>query len=121
MKIALLVLAGTEAHEGLGHIHNALEVAKELQEAGSDVVILFDGAGTQGAAAFAEPSHRAHTLFAAVHDRVLGACDYCATRPRGSSYRCRTMSLRCAARPRKSAQWPTVSHVTARVTRWRTL
>lgn len=77
-KVAILVLAGTETHEGLGRIVNALLLAQELKGANDEVRLVFDGAGTQGLAALADPSHKAHALLLAVRDRILGACAYCA-------------------------------------------
>lgn len=47
-KVAIVVLAGTETHEGLGRVVNALEAAKELKEGNDEVRIIFDGAGTRG-------------------------------------------------------------------------
>ena len=76
-KVLLLILAGTETHEGLGRLVNGLEVAKELKEAGEEVSILFDGAGTEGLATLADPEHKAHPLLKAVEDRIAGACHYC--------------------------------------------
>jgi hypothetical protein len=77
-RFLLLILAGTETHEGLGRLVNALEVAKELGERGAEVRLVFDGAGTEGLAALANPEHKAHPLFRAVADRVEGACHHCA-------------------------------------------
>jgi hypothetical protein len=45
-KAAIVVLAGTESHADLGRVTNALEAAKEFEEAGDDVEVIFDGAGT---------------------------------------------------------------------------
>ncbi|WP_337844005.1 hypothetical protein [Thermus sp.] len=78
MKVAVLVLAGTETHEGLGRLVNALMLAQELKGAGDEVRLVFDGAGTEGLAALADPSHKAHALFLATRDRIQGACAYCA-------------------------------------------
>ena len=77
-KFLFLILAGTETHEGLGRLVNALEIAKELKEKGEDVTLIFDGAGTEGLATLANPEHKAHPLFRAVADRVAGACHHCA-------------------------------------------
>jgi hypothetical protein len=76
-KIAIIVLAGTETHEGLGRVVNALETAKEFHEQGDDVAVVFDGAGTQAAAALSDPEHRSHRVFASVRDTVHGACQFC--------------------------------------------
>ncbi|GAB5601706.1 hypothetical protein FJNA_02300 [Thermus sp. FJN-A] len=77
-KIAIIILAGTETHEGLGRLVNALMLAQELKGSGDEVRIIFDGAGTQGLAALSDPGHRAHALLLAVRDRIQGACAYCA-------------------------------------------
>jgi hypothetical protein len=50
MKLAIVILAGTESHEGLGRIVNGLEAAKEAKEHGDDLRVIFDGAGTEGLA-----------------------------------------------------------------------
>lgn len=78
MKVAIVVLAGTETHEGLGRIVNALLAAKELKENGDEVKLLFDGAGTEGLATAAKPGHKAHPLYQAVRETIDGACSYCA-------------------------------------------
>ena len=77
-KAAIVVLADTDSHGDLGRVVNGLMVAKELKEAGDDVQIVFDGAGTKWPSVLAEPQHRAHRLYQAVQDRVSGACGYCA-------------------------------------------
>ena len=76
--VLILILAGPETHEGLGRAANALELAKELKSNNHPVEVLFDGAGTAMLAELADPGHRLHGLFAAVRDRVLGACAHCA-------------------------------------------
>jgi hypothetical protein len=79
MKVAIVVLAGTETHEGLGRIVNALETAKEFKEAGDELTLVFDGAGVQGLAEISNPTHKSHPLYTAVKDKVAGACSFCAT------------------------------------------
>jgi hypothetical protein len=78
MKLAIVILAGTETHEGLERLVNALETAKEMKETGDELRVVFDGAGTEGLATLSDPQHRAHGLYAAVADQVSGACSYCA-------------------------------------------
>lgn len=78
MKVAVIVLAGTETHEGLGRIVNAFEVAKELKEAGDTVTMVFDGAGAEGLATVSSPDHKAHGLYTALREQISGACSYCA-------------------------------------------
>jgi len=78
MKYALLVFAGTETHEGLGRLVNALEIAREFHEAGDEAVLVFDGAGTQGLAELSKPEHKAHGLLESARGQIRGACSYCA-------------------------------------------
>jgi len=77
-KVAIVVLAGKETHEGLGRVVNALEAVKELKDAALDVKLIFDGAGTAWVPELAKPDHRAHRLYQAVGDKVVGVCAYCA-------------------------------------------
>ena len=78
LKAAIMVLAGAEAHGDMARVANALEAAKEFKEAGDDVKIIFDGAGTQWIAKLADTQNPLHPLFNAVKDKVAGVCSYCA-------------------------------------------
>lgn len=78
MKVAVIVLADTETHEDLARVVNAMVAALECKEAGDDVVVLFDGAGTRWPGELEKADHRAHDLWEKVRDQVAGACDYCA-------------------------------------------
>lgn len=77
-KIAVLVLADTETQESLGRVVNALMVSKEFAEAGDEVRIVVDGAGTRWVGELAAPDHRYHRLFEEMKPHVTGACAYCA-------------------------------------------
>lgn len=77
-KIGILVLADKETHADMGRVANALEVAKEFQEAGDEVAILFDGAGTRWVGELSQPNHRLHRSFAVVKPSIAGACRFCA-------------------------------------------
>jgi hypothetical protein len=77
-KVAIVVLAGTETHEGLGRVVNALEAAKELKEGPDEVRIIFDGAGTAWIPELSRKEHKAHRLYESVADRIVGVCAYCA-------------------------------------------
>ncbi len=77
-RVALIILAGTDARGDLGRVVNALEAAREFHEAGDDVRIVFDGAGTRWLGELTSPGHRYGPLLAAVRDAVYGACRYCA-------------------------------------------
>lgn len=76
---ALLILAGTETRADLGRVVNALQIARELQEAGDEVVVVFDGAGTQWIPLLSDEEHKYHVLFEQTKGVIAGACSYCAT------------------------------------------
>lgn len=78
MKVAIVVLADSERHEGLGRVVNAMIAAGEMHEAGDDVRLIFDGGGTVWPGELAKEDHPAHPLWESVHDVVAGACSYCA-------------------------------------------
>ncbi|WP_411825533.1 hypothetical protein [Luteolibacter sp. AS25] len=76
-KTAFIILAAGEEPESLGRVVNALTGALEYKDSGQDVQIIFDGAGTQAAAAFADPDHKFNNLFEQVRHFVRGACKHC--------------------------------------------
>jgi hypothetical protein len=76
-KAAILILAGTDSSGDLGRAVNALTTAKDFKEAGDDVVVVFDGAGTKWIPTLSDPDHRYSGLFGEVRDKVAGACQYC--------------------------------------------
>jgi hypothetical protein len=78
MKVGILILADTETHADMGRIANALEAAKELQEAGDEVRVIFDGAGTKWIGVLSDPHHRLHPSFSSVKGTIAGACRFCA-------------------------------------------
>lgn len=78
VKLAVVVLADTETHEDAGRLVNALET-KELKEAGDEVALIFDGAGTRWIPELDNPENRRHKLWLSVKDRVTGACAFCAS------------------------------------------
>ncbi|HEY3190250.1 MAG TPA: hypothetical protein VGJ70_22360 [Solirubrobacteraceae bacterium] len=76
-KIAVMLLADTGTAEAMGRMANALTLAKEGKEAGDDVRLVLDGAGTKWAPELANEDHKYHRLFEDVRDET-GACVYCA-------------------------------------------
>lgn len=76
-KVAVVVLAGTESHEALGRVVNAMELAKELQDHDDEVKIIFDGSGTEWIPELEDEDHDAHPLYLAIKDSIYGACKYC--------------------------------------------
>ncbi len=77
-KAAIILLTNLETHQDSGRVLNALEAAKEFQEHGDDVELIFDGAGAETAAAIADPEHKLHHLYSQVEEVVGGVCKYCA-------------------------------------------
>ncbi len=77
-KAAFVILASGDSPESLGRVVNALMGAYEMMESGQEVKIVFDGAGTQAAAALSAPDHKYHDLFRLVQSKVSGICSYCA-------------------------------------------
>lgn len=78
VKAAIIVLADTDTHEGMGRVANALEAVKEFKEAHDDVKLIFDGAGTKWIGKLAAPDSKLHPLYGAVSDKVSGVCGFCA-------------------------------------------
>lgn len=78
-KIAIVVLADTESHGDLGRAVNALMTAQEAGEAGDEVRLIFDGAGTKWIGELANPEHRSHRLYQGVKGLITGACSHCAS------------------------------------------
>ena len=75
---ALLILAGTETKADLGRVVNALQIAREFDEADEEVTVIFDGAGTQWIPVLSDEDHKYHRLYDQVSGVVEGACSYCA-------------------------------------------
>lgn len=79
MKSAIIVLSDpNNGEDALGRVFNALATAYDYQQAGDDVTILFQGAGTRWVEQLNRRDHPAHTLFNAVRDRVAGVSCGCA-------------------------------------------
>ncbi|WP_049920131.1 DsrE family protein [Halobiforma nitratireducens] len=73
---AIVVLAGTESPADLGRVVNALQTAKEFDEEGDDVTLIFDGAGTKWVRELEDEDHDYHALYAAV-SHLAEVCVYC--------------------------------------------
>ena len=76
-KAAIVVLADTETAGELGRVVNALTTTKEFKEAGDEVALVFDGAGTKWIPTLSAPDHKYSGLFDDVRDKIAGACEYC--------------------------------------------
>jgi len=79
-KILIILQAGTDSHEGRARALHAVLYARELDEDGATVRLVFDGAGTARWRSADGPSSRAGSLFAELAKQGLTyeVCDYCA-------------------------------------------
>ena len=79
MKTAIIILSDPKAgEESLGRVFNALAIAQESQQAGDEVEVVFNGAGTRWPEELSKISHPANALYNAVRDSVKGASCGCA-------------------------------------------
>jgi len=80
MKTAIIVLSDPKggSEESLGRVFNALATAYDYKNAGKEVSILFQGAGTRWPEALQKTDHPAHELFEAVADKIQGISCACA-------------------------------------------
>ncbi|KKL20535.1 hypothetical protein LCGC14_2454500 [marine sediment metagenome] len=78
LKVGILILADTESHADMGRVSNALIIAKEFIEAGDEVKIIFDGAGSKWVTKLTDTESPLNPLYNAVQDKVDGVCSYCA-------------------------------------------
>ncbi len=80
MKTAIVILSDPKSgsDEALGRVFNALAAAYDFKQAGEEVSILFQGAGTRWIGDLTQKGHPAHDLFEAVKDHVAGVSCGCA-------------------------------------------
>ena len=79
MKTAIIILSDPKAgEEALGRVFNALAVAQESQQAGDEVEVVFNGAGTRWPEELSKLSHPVNALYNAVRESVKGASCGCA-------------------------------------------
>lgn len=78
-KYLIILQAGTEGHEGMARAVHALLYATELKEAGYEVALVFDGAGTEWAKALLDPENKLHSAYKKLEKagvtRII--CDFC--------------------------------------------
>ena len=82
-KYAIILQAGKESHEGSARAVHAFLYARELKEHGHEVVLIFDGAGTEWAEELSNPAStsKLKPAYEQLKERgiVEVICDYCAT------------------------------------------
>ncbi len=79
MKTAIVILSDPKngSEEALGRVFNGLASAYEFKQAGDEVSILFQGAGTRWIGELNQKEHPAHDLYEAVKDQIAGiSCGY---------------------------------------------
>jgi hypothetical protein len=79
-RTAVVILSDPEGggDEALGRTFNALALALDLDQAGRDVEVIFQGAGTRWPGRLADPTHPVNGLFEAVRHTIAGASCGCA-------------------------------------------
>ncbi len=77
-NVLFLIYAGTESHESMGRVTNALVMAKEFKEEGHNIEIIFDGAGTEWVPELKKESHDLNPMYEAVKEDVESVCEFCA-------------------------------------------
>ena len=79
MKTAIIIMSDPKAgEEALGRLFNGLAVAHEAIQAGDDVEVVFNGAGTRWPEELVKPQHPANGIYQAVREAVKGASCGCA-------------------------------------------
>lgn len=81
MNTKFLIIVHASDTEGAKAAH-ALLYAKELNEAGIEVKIMFDGAGVKSLAGFITNTERpTHNLYLQLKEQgiIIGVCEYCTT------------------------------------------
>jgi hypothetical protein len=76
-KAAIIVLSDTRDYEGMGRVVNAMITVKEYKDAGEEVKLILDGAGTRWIKQFTKPDQPYRELYDQVKDKV-SVCEYCA-------------------------------------------
>lgn len=76
-KAAIIVLSDTQDYEGMGRVVNAMITVKEYKDAGEEVKLILDGAGTRWVKQFMKPEQPYRELYDQVKDKV-SVCKYCA-------------------------------------------
>jgi hypothetical protein len=79
-RTAVVILSDPESggDGALGRTFNALALALDLDQAGRDVEVIFQGAGTRWPGRLADPTHPVNGLFEAVRHTIAGASCGCA-------------------------------------------
>jgi hypothetical protein len=77
-KIAIVVFADTNTMEALGKVSNAFVLANEALEAGDELKIIFEGAGTRWIGELEKEDHKLHGMYLSIKNNITGVCHFCA-------------------------------------------
>ena len=79
-KTAIVVFSDpkTGGDEALGRVFNGLAAAWDFKEAGNEVKVIFQGAGSRWPEFLQKKDHPANTLYTAVEDKIEGVSCGCA-------------------------------------------
>ena len=80
MKVTVAIFSDPKngSEEALGRVFNGLAAAYDFKQAGDDVSVVFQGAGTRWIGELTKKDHPAHDLFEAVKEQVAGVSCGCA-------------------------------------------
>lgn len=80
MKVTIAIFSDPKngSEEALGRVFNGLAAAYDFKQAGDNVSVVFQGAGTRWIGELTKKDHPAHELFEAVKDQVAGVSCGCA-------------------------------------------
>ncbi|MDT7043594.1 DsrE family protein [Candidatus Nitronereus thalassa] len=80
MKVTVAIFSDPKngSEEALGRVFNGLASAYDFKQAGDEVSVVFQGAGTRWIGELTKKDHPAHELFEAVKDQVAGVSCGCA-------------------------------------------
>lgn len=77
-KIAIVVFSDTNTMEAMGKVSNAFMLATEAIEAGDELKIIFEGAGTKWIGELEKEDHKLHGLYQSIKTNITGVCKFCA-------------------------------------------
>ena len=77
-KIAIVVFADINTMEAMGKVSNAFILASEAIEAGDELKIIFEGAGTKWIGEMGKTDHMLHQMYLGMKKHITGVCAYCA-------------------------------------------
>lgn len=77
-KIAIVVFSDTTTMEAMGKVSNAFVLANEAIEAGDELKIIFEGAGTKWIGEMEKADHMLHQTYLDMKQHITGVCAYCA-------------------------------------------